>query len=290
MGLPPNHRRREHAVPSQPRRSAAGATDSEISRDELREHLIRTRIAGSVQTPVQDVLYKARIVASGSTEHSFGLSGLDRYTPDEVLAEVTRQFGWTHTPGEPGDGPTWIDPDVLLAELDRAAERLATAAREGQRVLLASGHPTGVMAMHQQVGMALRAGGAKLLHPGDGLHLDLDAKARQVRYVLDVAVLTSGANLYHTHDARPMRLVLERAEERGESIDLVVADHGWAGAAAERGIDVVGVADINDPALIMAKAEGRAGVVLGMDDNVVLPRHYDQVAEYLTRLVPAEPS
>ena len=261
--------------------------DQETARDELRDHLITTRIAGSVQTPIGDVLRKAQIVAAGTPEHSFGLSGLDAFSPEEILAEVERQFGWAPTPGEPPGGPTYIDPDLLLAELDRAVERLATAAREGQRVLLASGHPTGVMAMHQQVGMALREGGAKLLHPGDGLRLELDGMARQVRYVLEVAVLTSGANIYHTHDARPMQQVLDRADEAGQAVDLVVGDHGWAGAAAERGIDVVGVADINDPALVMAKAEGRAGVVLGMDDNVPLPRHYDRVADYLTRRIAA---
>ena len=265
-------------------------TDQRITRDDLRDHLIETRIAGSVATPVGDVLYKAQLVAAGRVEHSFGLSGLDSFTPAEVLAEIERQFGWTPTPGEPADGPTWIDPDLVLAELDRAAERLAVAARAGERVLLASGHPTGVLSLHQQVAVALRQGGAKLLHPGDGLRLDLDGHARQVRYLLDVAALTSGANVYHTHDARPMQHVLDRAEAESQPIDLVVGDHGWAGAAVERGIDVVAVADINDPALPLAKAQGRAGVVIGMDDNVPLPRHYDRVAEYLTRLIPASSS
>ncbi|HYY77728.1 MAG TPA: phosphatase, partial [Actinomycetes bacterium] len=97
-----------------------------------------------------------------------------------------------------------------------------------------------------------------------------------ILYVAGVAVLASVGNLYHTHDAHPMELLLDQASE----VDLVVGDHGWAGAAAERGIDVIGVADINDPALPMAKAEGRAGIVLGMDDNV-LPAAYDPVADYL---------
>jgi hypothetical protein len=262
-------------------------TDQRITRDELRDHLIETRIAGSVATPVGDVLYKAKVVADGRVEHSFGISGLDTFTTAEVLAEIERQFGWKATPGEPDWGPTWIDPDLVLAELDRAAERLAEAARAGERVLLASGHPTGVLVMHQQLAVALRQGGAKLLHPGDGLRLELDGKPRQVRYLLDVAALTSGADVYHTHDARPMRQVLDRAEAESQPIDLVVGDHGWAGAAVERGIPVVAVADINDPALPLAKAQGRADVVIGMDDNVRLPRHYDRVAEYLARLIPA---
>jgi hypothetical protein len=56
--------------------------------------------------------------------------------------------------------------------------------------------------------------------------------------VLNVATLSSTSHLFHTHDAHPMELVLDQAGE----VDLVVADHGWAGAAAERGIDVVGLA------------------------------------------------
>jgi hypothetical protein len=53
-----------------------------------------------------------------------------------------------------------------------------------------------------------------------------------------------------------------------ETPDLVFADHGFAGAAIEAGIDTVSVADVNDPALVVARAQGRAGPVVVMDDNV----------------------
>jgi Phosphatase len=122
----------------------------------------------------------------------------------------------------------------------------------------------------------MRDAGAKVSRPGDGLAFSFYGKRRRIVYVGRVATLASNANLYHTHNAHPMELVLEQAGE----VDLVVGDHGWAGAAVERGIDVVAVADINDPALAMAKAEGRARVVLGMDDNV-LPSNYDPMADYL---------
>ena len=51
---------------------------------------------------------------------------------------------------------------------------------------------------------------------------------------------------------------------------------------------MVAVADINDPALPMAKAKGRAGIVLGMDDNVrATPSAYDPLADYLlARILP----
>jgi hypothetical protein len=237
------------------------------SREDLARHLVASRIAGSVRTPVWDVLRKPALIAAGDPEQCFGLSGLERYTPAEILAQVTAQFGWSHTPGEDANGATWIDPELLLVELDRAAARLATAARSGEHVLFATGHPTGMLGFYQQLCLAMR---------GDGLAFSFHGKRRRIVYVGRVAVLASNANLYHTHNAHPMELVLEQAGE----VDLVVGDHGWAGAAAERGIDVVAVADINDPALAMAKAEGRAGVVLGMDDNV-LPVAYDPVADYL---------
>ena len=248
----------------------------ELTREELGRHVVAARIAGTVQTPVADVLRKAERVAAGDPEHCFGLSGMSRYSARDVLHQVTAQFGWTHTEGEPLTGPTWIDPELLLNELDRAADRLALAARNGESVLFATGHPTGVLSLHQQLCVALRGAGAKVTRPADGTAFRLGEHRRQVRYVQHVAVLASGANLYHTHDAHPMELVLDQAGE----VDLVVGDHGWAGAAAERGIDVVGLADVNDPALPMAKAEGRAGVVLPMDDNV-LPVLYDPLADYL---------
>ena len=249
---------------------------SNLTREELGRHLVASGIAGSVQTPVWDVLRKAQLVAAGDPQHCFGLSGMGRYTAADVLAEVTAQFGWAHQPGEPGDGRTWIDPELLLDELDQAAERLRLAADRGEHVLFATGHPTGLLGLYGQVCVALRRGGAKVSRPADGLAFRIDEHRRRILYVGNVAVLASGANLYHTHDAHPMELVLDQASE----VDLVVGDHGWAGAAAERGIDVVAVADVNDPALPMAKAEGRAGIVLGMDDNV-LPALYDPLADYL---------
>jgi hypothetical protein len=55
--------------------------------------------------------------------------------------------------------------------------------------------------------------------------------------------------------------------------DLVFADHGFAGAAIERGVDAVSIADVNDPALLVAQAQGRTRTVIVMDDNVA-PQAY----------------
>ena len=53
-----------------------------------------------------------------------------------------------------------------------------------------------------------------------------------------------------------------------ETPDLVFADHGFAGAAIEAGVETISIADVNDPALLVARAQGRTEHVLVFDDHV----------------------
>ena len=53
-----------------------------------------------------------------------------------------------------------------------------------------------------------------------------------------------------------------------------LADHGFAGAAIEAGVETVSVADVNDPALLVAKAQGRTEVVVVMDDHVAADAYW----------------
>ncbi len=68
----------------------------------------------------------------------------------------------------------------------------------------------------------------------------------------------------HTHDPAHMRSVLE---ETGGAADLVVADHGFAGAAVAEGIPAVAIMDTNDPAWAVVSARGADVTVVPMDDN-----------------------
>jgi hypothetical protein len=53
-----------------------------------------------------------------------------------------------------------------------------------------------------------------------------------------------------------------------EGPDLVFADHGFAGAAIEAGVETISIADVNDLALLVARAQGRTDHVLVFDDHV----------------------
>ncbi|TMK67012.1 MAG: phosphatase, partial [Actinobacteria bacterium] len=83
------------------------------------------------------------------------------------------------------------------------------------------------------------------------------------RYLEGVALLTDRASARHTHRGDAMARML--GEERP---DLVFADHGFAGAAIEAGVETLSIADVNDPALLVARTQGRTETVIVMDDNV----------------------
>jgi len=116
----------------------------------------------------------------------------------------------------------------------------------------------------------LRARGVQLRKPADGLKWqDADRDDPwQLRYLEGVAILTDTASARHTHSGDAMGHMLD--EERP---DLVVADHGFAGAAIERGVETLSIADVNDPALLVAQAQGRTELVIVMDDHVA-PEDY----------------
>jgi hypothetical protein len=253
------------------------------SRDALLEHLVRTRIAGDVATSRYENLRNIGRMLADHQDYSFGLVRRRPWTADEVLEVMARRAGLSPDPART-DGPDTIDPELTVAQLDRWRDRLALAASRGERVLVATGHPTGVLELHLAVVAALRCAGADVLlvESGWGWPAELDGDrwrpARRVRSVAGVHVLATGGDLLHTHRPEPMQALLA---ELSTPPDLVVADHGWAGAAAEAGIDTLGLADSNDPALFVAEEEGKPLVTVPLDDNVP-PRHYAPLAARVT--------
>lgn len=254
----------------------------------LRQHLVDSRIAGLVATSRQDNLRNAARMAEGLDKYAFGLRPLGTWTAEAVVQVMVERCGIEADPAHL-EGQDRIDPDLTLAQLERWRQRLAKAAAGQERVLIATGHPTGVLAIHLQVAAALRAAGCEVLVP----RLDWrwpwpvapgdsgwgKARPRHVRTLNGVHVLASGGELLHTHDPEPMRAVLAALGDDPPS--LVVADHGWAGAAVQAGLDTLGLADCNDPALFVAEHEGRPIVTVPLDDNVA-PYLYDPVSQHIT--------
>ncbi|HEX2272998.1 MAG TPA: phosphatase [Acidimicrobiales bacterium] len=236
----------------------------------LLDHLVESRLAGNVATSVENSLGNCRHLVEGHPEYTFGLSDWRDADFTEAVAAVEaaggRPHGWGAT-----DGGAAIDPEAAVAAIERHREALApflTGSRG--RVLLATGHPFALLAHYAALSRALGDAGNRVLRPLEGDRDRVrtpDGRRASLRYLDGVACLYQDAALKHTHRPDPMEAMLE-AVGGPDGVDLVVADHGYAGAAVERGIPTLSIADVNDPALPLAQARGKTDGVLVIDDGL----------------------
>ena len=238
--------------------------------DALLRHLVEARLTGAVATPVQSCLTNAAKLAAGEPDYTFGLSDWRHVTYEDVLAAVVSQG--CDVVGAQGVDPVpddFLDPKVTLAGIARHRAGLADIASRGGRVLVATGHPSALLGHYSALARALAAAGCTIVTPleGDRDRLRLpNGEPCMVRYVDGVGSLCYAGGLHHTHRPEYMEAMLD---ELGPApLELVLADHGFAGAAVERGIATLSIADVNDPALPLAQSRGRTDGVLLIDDGL----------------------
>src|SRR3954471_3635118 len=113
--------------------------------------LLRTSlIAGDVNTPRESNLANARRFAAGDPAYQFGLTPLRPWSYEDVIALMAERVGIDPDLTRVG-GPDTIDPALTLNGLDRARDRLAKAVADRERVIIATGHPTGIFEIHLAV-------------------------------------------------------------------------------------------------------------------------------------------
>jgi hypothetical protein len=223
--------------------------------------LLETGVAGTnTSHGAENNLYKIELLLEGDAAHTFGMEELLEDTNfDEAYEAVARQIG--HPPDtEKTAGRGCIDPARTAAGLIEAGERVRAVAEAGGSFVFATGHPGALLFYYLGLARWVEELGGETLTAetggryGRGVPLD---------WVGPVGALGNGASLFHTHSPDPMRDVLR---ELG-AVDLVVADHGFAGAAIASGIPTVAIMDTNDPALAVAARRGADLSVVPMDDN-----------------------
>lgn len=250
----------------------------------LEQSLRETRIAGDVNTPRASNTDHARQFAEGNPYHLFGLPPLRAWSYEQVVALMAEKVGIDPDPDRTTGADT-IDPALTAAALHRLRDHLWRFAASGGSVLLATAHPTGLLEIHLALARLLRDAGATLLRPAVGASVVVDPDPRMsplhLRYVGHVGVYSGWGGLHHSHSSEGMTAMLDELHADGIRPDLVIADHGFAGAAAADGLDVLSFADSNDPGLFVGEAEGRIRVTVPLDDNVQ-PHLYGPVVDFLT--------
>jgi hypothetical protein len=266
----------------------------------LLEHLRTTRIAGAVATSRENNLLHYRLLADRDPYYLLGLDPSADWTAASVLRLMAERVGVSPDPRHRA-GQDTIDPECTVAALDRYADRLVGAALRRETVLFATGHPASLAELYQSFADALRARGCRILRAGAGWGYDATTKYGPKRLTIaysaaysphspspeggDVAALEDAGGPVHSHAARPIRATFAALAAAGSPLpDLVVADHGWCGGAAQAGADAIGFADCNDPALFVGEHEGVLRVAVPLDDGLEPARYAPLGAYVLARL------
>ena len=257
-----------HASPGSRRK---GTPVTPPTRAELITHLVHTGIAGHVATTRQNNLRHYRLLVQKDPYHQFGLTFENDWTFSEVLALMNKRCGVV------GDEDhTWgvdtIDPDLTVNALEAFADRLALAAERQETVMFATGHPSKLRGTYELWKEALVAHGCEAVTAAEGHTYEVTTERsphrRTVAWEGGVAIVTDGHLPQHSHHPFAMRAILAELTDRGEAWpQLVIADHGFAGAAGDAGVPVMGFADCNDPALFLGEHEGKILVTVPLDDG-----------------------
>jgi len=225
------------------------------------ERLLEAGVAGTCTSHgAENNLYKMGLLLEHDENNTFGMEDLlTAVTFEEAYEAVTHQLG-NPPDSEETPGRGCIDPERTATGLLEAGERIGNVARSGGRLVFATGHP-GAMILYYLglAGWAEELGGTAVTAETRGRY----QRGTSLDWAGRVGTLGDGASLFHTHDAEPMRDVLGQAGP----VDLVIADHGFAGAAISAGVPTVVVMDTNDPAFAVVATRGADVTVVPMDDN-----------------------
>ncbi|MEK2471739.1 phosphatase [Streptomyces noursei] len=257
----------------------------------LRAHLIEARLAGTIATTREQSLRRYRLFAARDPRALLGLDPERDWSFGEVLRLMGQECGISADPAHTS-GLDVIDPDRTIAGLDAFADRLAVAAGRRVPVLLGTGHPHRLLEFYAALADALSSAGCTVLTPAYGRRVDIatrfGVRTRVLDYVRGVALMREpgvrGAPSeggVHTHSPLPVRTALGvAAASAGPLPGLVIGDHGWVCGAGQLGIEAIGLADADDPAPFVGRAEGRLSAVVPLDD-AVRSTHYRPLIRYI---------
>ncbi len=225
------------------------------------DRLLDAGVAGTrTSHGAENNLYKIGLLLEADENNTFGMEELLRGVSfEEAYDAVSRQIG-NPPDREENPGRGCIDPASTAAGLVEAGERLREVAGSGGSLVFATGHPGALLLYYLELARwAQELGGEVLTAKARGRY----EKGISLDWAGSIGTLGDGAGLFHTHSPGYMRDVLREVG----AVDLVVADHGFAGAAIAAGVPTVTVMDTNDPAIAVVAGRGADVTVVPMDDN-----------------------
>jgi hypothetical protein len=227
-------------------------------------------VAGPAGHPHHNVFENIRKLVEHDPDKLFGLSDMPEPFGFGDIVRIVGEASGAPIDALATEGSPDIDAGAVLNACEQLGERLAQAARRRERVLFATGHPGDLDPLYGAIAELAAARGSRIARPAEGVSWSDSGVGHRwtIAFHGAVGMVTDEERPRHTHRPDPMEVMLT-----AQRPDLVVADHGFAGAAIEAGVETLSVADVNDPALIVAKAQGRTEIVVVLDDHVP-PENY----------------
>ncbi len=220
-------------------------------RQTLERRLLELGLAGETPNTPDANLRAIRQMRDGNVFYTFGIDAVRRAMATGKLGEeaildlMARHCGQANG-REFLAGNGTIAPDRVVEGLERAAERIRDVIARRGTVAFGTGHPGSLLNAYNRMADYLDRRGCRIARVAPGAEVGVD-------WVLDfvgrVAVTSDTCGVLHGHSTRPMEQLIAGY---GAPIDLVIGDHGHAGAAINAGIATIGFMDTNDPALAMA--------------------------------------
>ncbi|WP_449371816.1 phosphatase [Arthrobacter psychrolactophilus] len=243
------------------------------------------KLTGEINTDRSSNITHLRLLASRHPGYTFGVA-IDESWDERALlgSSCLARPASARTPPS-SRGRASIDARLTVKQLAAYGRRLGEAVERDELILFATAHPAGLSGVYATLASAVRKAGGRVCEIAEHLERGTSLKVKgiddgEVWQISSVCMRYFGGSLLHTHSPQFAEVLLSKLAKRGTVPDLVVADHGWAGAAGARGIATIGIADSNDPALFVAQAQGSIEVCVPMDDNL-LSYAYEPVIDYI---------
>lgn len=233
-----------------------------MRQDEAERKLLEWGLAGTVPNSREANLRAIRRLLDGDVFYTFGIERVraaaeaGKLTEAKIVEIMAFACGLAGPEAFLGEWGV-IGPEAACKGLERAGSLFRSVLERQGRIAFGTGHPGSMVGCYNRLAEYALAQGASVVRGPVGAPVGIDW---YLDYVGSVAVTSDGCGILHGHSTRPMTLVLEAAG----AVDLVIADHGHAGAAINAGIPTIAIMDTNDPALAVA-------LYLGAPDLEVVP-------------------
>jgi hypothetical protein len=154
-----------------------------------------------------------------------------------------------------------ISPELTIAAMQRAVDRIIEVASAGAPIALATSQPASLITVYLALARLARSCGGDVADDDDSPPLRVDGRAaRAIRWVDGVAVVTDGQSLCATRGPEAAREWLFLTARPA----LVIADGPFADAALDAGIEAIAPAGLDHCSLAVGRSRDRACLVIPM--------------------------